>query len=105
MTKVATDTFNLLFEEQVLPNKKKRYHWTISSIEKPDFLVSWGDAPTKEVAEDEAIKELKNLALGLTQGGRVVASCLTSRNRHRVVARINGHVPRKQTTRIAPRRP
>lgn len=104
MTKITIGTSVLSFEEEFLRNKKKRYHWMISSTEEPDFLVSWGDAPTEEEAEAEAIKELKSLALGLTQGGRVVASSVTSRNRDRVAARINGHSPRKQTARIAPRR-
>ena len=72
MTKVAIDPFVLSFEEQSLRNKKKRYHWMISLTEKPDFLVSWGHAPTQEVAEEKAIKELESLASGLTQGGQVV---------------------------------
>ena len=37
----------------------------------PEELVSWGHAPTQELAETEARNEVKDLTSGLTQGGRV----------------------------------
>jgi hypothetical protein len=50
-----------------------RYHWMICSEESPDELVSWGHAPTQQLAEGAAHDELNKLASGLTQGGRVIS--------------------------------
>jgi hypothetical protein len=51
-----------------------RYHWMICKQDKPDELVSWGHAPTQEQAEVAAQKEVKDLAHGRSQGGRVVST-------------------------------
>lgn len=83
MTKPSVDSFSLSFEAQALRNKKTRYHWMICSTTNPDLLVSWGYAPTREVAEIEAMSELEDLVSGRTQGGRV-ASSLTPFSRRRV---------------------
>ena len=74
MTNAAIDPFVLSFEEQSIANKKKRHHWMIRLTQEPDFLVSWGHAPTHEVAESEARNELESLTSGQTQGGRVASS-------------------------------
>ena len=49
-----------------------RYHWTICSVERPDELLSWGHAPTRELAEMAAQTETAKLESEMTQGGRVV---------------------------------
>jgi hypothetical protein len=72
--KQAVDPFVLSFEVESLRNKKARHHWLICSRNYPDQLVSWGHAPTHDVAENEARNELKDLASGRTQGGRVTSS-------------------------------
>lgn len=54
--------------------KKTRYHWMVCSESNPDELVSWGHAPTLELAEIEARNEVKDLTSGLTQGGRVAST-------------------------------
>ena len=58
--------------------KKTRYHWMICLENNPDELVSWGHAPTQELAEVEARNEVKDLTSGLTQGGRVASTCYSS---------------------------
>jgi hypothetical protein len=54
--------------------RKTRYHWMICQEQTPDELVSWGHAPTQELAETEARNEVRDLASGLTQGGRVAST-------------------------------
>jgi hypothetical protein len=54
--------------------KKTRYHWMICQEHTPDELVSWGHAPTQELAETEAQNEVRDLSSGLTQGGRVAST-------------------------------
>ena len=44
----------------------------------PDVMVSWGHAPTMELAETEANNEVRDLTSGLTQGGRVASTCYSS---------------------------
>jgi hypothetical protein len=51
--------------------QQTRYHWMICRAHKPDELVSWGYARTREQAETAAQDEVNNLSSGLTQGGRV----------------------------------
>lgn len=48
-----------------------RYHWMICSEQNPDRIVSWGHAPTRELAEAAAQGEIKDLSSGMTQGGPV----------------------------------
>jgi len=52
-----------------------RYHWMVCWQHKPDELVSWGHAPTQELAEAAARDEIHDLSSGVSKGGRV-----TSRN-------------------------
>ena len=51
--------------------KDVRYHWMVCCEHKPDELVSWGHAPTQELAEAAARNEVKDLSSGLSHGGRV----------------------------------
>jgi len=51
--------------------KGRRHHWMICRAQNPDELVSWGHAPTQELAEMAAQSEIKDLSSGRTQGGRV----------------------------------
>ena len=50
--------------------KRMRYHWMICRAQNLDELVSWGHAPTQELAEKAAQNQVKDLSSGLTQGGR-----------------------------------
>ena len=50
--------------------KGMRYHWMICKAQNPDELVSWGHAPTQELAEKVAQNEVKDLSSRQTQGGR-----------------------------------
>src|ERR1017187_60067 len=43
-----------------------RYYWMIWAARKPDELVSWGHARTRELAEAAARKEVNRLVAGLT---------------------------------------
>jgi hypothetical protein len=54
--------------------KKTRYHWMICDENNPEQLISWGHAPTLELAENEARNEVRDLSSGLTQGGRVAST-------------------------------
>jgi hypothetical protein len=54
--------------------KETRYHWMICAKRNPDELVSWGHAPTRELAEKAAQNEAKDLSSGRTQGGRVTST-------------------------------
>ncbi|MGA2902810.1 MAG: hypothetical protein ABSD98_03195 [Candidatus Korobacteraceae bacterium] len=72
---------------QVEPfHKGTRHHWMICRQQNPDELVSWGHAPTRELAESAAEKELQDLSSGLTQGGQ--AANTTKPFTHRIA---NGH--------------
>jgi hypothetical protein len=51
-----------------------RYHWVICLAQNPDRMVSWGHAPTQELAETAARKEIEDLTSGLTKGGRAVGT-------------------------------
>lgn len=48
-----------------------RHHWMICTARNSDELVSWGHAPTRELAELAAGQEVQDLSSGLTQGGHV----------------------------------
>jgi hypothetical protein len=67
--KKAVDSYVLSFEVESVRNKQKRHHWMICLAKKPNELVSWGHAPTHELAASEARNELKDLLSGLTHGG------------------------------------
>src|ERR1700687_934189 len=49
---------------------KTRYHWMICLEHTPKELISWGHATTQVLAEAEASNEVRDLASGVTQGGR-----------------------------------
>ncbi len=48
-----------------------RFHWMICSAKNPDTLVSWGHAPTRELAEAAVQGEIQDLLCGRTTGGQV----------------------------------
>ena len=48
-----------------------RFHWMICSVQNPDELVSWGYAPTLELAKAAARSEVNELEVGLSGTGRV----------------------------------
>ena len=54
--------------------KKTRYHWMICWEDNPEVMVSWGHAPTLELAETEARNEVRDLTSGITEGGRVAST-------------------------------
>ena len=47
--------------------KRTRYHWMICRAQNLDELVSWGHAPTQELAEEAAQNRITNLSSGLIQ--------------------------------------
>lgn len=55
-----------------------RYHWMICAAWNPDELVSWGHAPTQELAETVARNEVEKLVAGLTEGGRLSGTSKSS---------------------------
>jgi hypothetical protein len=55
-------------------HQRTRYHWMICGAQNPEELISWGHAPTQELAETAARNELSDLTSGLTQGGRVTGT-------------------------------
>ncbi len=57
---VAGNSFVLSFDAERL-YRGYRYHWMICSVQNPDELVSWGYAPTRELAESAAGKEVNKL--------------------------------------------
>jgi L-alanine-DL-glutamate epimerase-like enolase superfamily enzyme len=78
--KKAADPYVVFFDSEPVGNrqqrhKQKRHHWMICLAKSPDKLVSWGHAPTHELAETEARKELKDLLSGLTQGALKKGLC------------------------------
>ena len=62
-------------------HKGKRYHWMICWTHKPDELVSWGHAASREQAESAARQEVTDLLSGASKGGRVI-SAITAFTRH-----------------------
>ena len=68
--KHAVGRFVVSFQAEPF-HKGTRYHWMICRAQNPDELVSWGHAPTQELAETAAQNEIKDLSLGRTAGGRI----------------------------------
>ncbi len=58
------------FEAQPF-RKARRHYWMICREHNPDELVSWGNAPTQELAETAARQEVTDLSSGLSHGGQV----------------------------------
>ncbi len=52
-------------------HKSLRFHWVICLTRNPDRLVSWGHAPSRELAESAAQNEIEELRSGRTLGGPV----------------------------------
>ena len=67
---VAANSHVLSFEAERL-YRGYRYHWMIRSIQNLDALVSWGYAPTRELAETAAGSEISKLESGSSEMGRV----------------------------------
>jgi hypothetical protein len=65
------DGYLLSFEVDNLSRRRTRHHWMICSADSPNQLLSWGHAPTTELAETDAKSEMDSLSSGLTQGGQV----------------------------------
>ena len=59
------------FQSQPLRKGRRRYYWMICGEYNPDELVSWGNAPTQELAETAARQEVTDLSSGLSHGGQV----------------------------------
>ncbi len=74
---VAGNSYVLSFEAERF-YRGCRYHWMICSVQNPDELVSWGFAPTRELAETASASEVDRLEHGLSETGR-----LRQRVRHR----------------------
>jgi hypothetical protein len=55
--------------------KARRYYWMICREHNPDELVSWGNAPTQELAETAARQEVADLSSGLSSGGQLASIC------------------------------
>ena len=58
-----------------------RYHWMVCGAQNPDELVSWGHAPSQELAEAAARGEVNDLSSGLSQGGHVISMTQAFSNR------------------------
>jgi hypothetical protein len=67
---VAANSYVLSFEAERF-YRGCRYHWMICSMQNLDELVSWGCAPTRELAEMAAESEVDRLQAGLSETGRV----------------------------------
>jgi hypothetical protein len=52
-------------------HKTLRFHWIIFLAQNPDTLVSWGHAPSQELAEAAVQDEMEDLRSGRTSGGQV----------------------------------
>lgn len=63
---VAANFYILSFEAERF-YRGCRYHWMIRSVKNPEELVSWGYAPTRELAETAAGSEISKLESGLSQ--------------------------------------
>lgn len=54
--------------------KGVRYHWMVCLEHDPTQLVSWGHAPTQQMAEAAGKVEISDLMAGISQGGQVVSN-------------------------------
>jgi hypothetical protein len=41
-----------------------RYYWTVCRAEKPEEMISWGNAPSRQAAEQDAQNEVTDLVAG-----------------------------------------
>lgn len=63
----------VLYESQTLRKGTRRYYWMICGESNPDELISWGHAPTQEMAETAARQEVIDLSSGLSRGGQLAS--------------------------------
>ena len=70
---VAVDSYLLTLEREHF-YRGWRYYWMICAERNPDELLSWGYAPTQQLAEMAAGTEMKRLESGLHHGNRVTRS-------------------------------
>ena len=54
--------------------KGVRYHWMVCLDNDPNQLVSWGHAPSQQMAEQAGQVEITDLLSGLSSGGQVVSN-------------------------------
>src|SRR6266496_4554338 len=74
------NSYVLTFQEESF-HHKTRYHWMVCGAQNPDELVSWGHAPSQELAEAAARGEVNDLSSGLSQGGHVISMTQAFSNR------------------------
>ena len=55
-----------------------RYYWMVCAAWNPEELVSWGHAPTRELAQMAAENAVTKLESGLTQGWRLSSASKSS---------------------------
>jgi hypothetical protein len=58
-----------------LQGGRVRHHWMVCKENELDDLVSWGHAPTRQLAAAPAREEIGDLSNGLSRGGRVRSPC------------------------------
>ena len=63
---VAGNSYVLSFDAERI-YRRCRYHWMICSVQNPDELVSWGYAPTRELAETAASSAIEQLQVTLAE--------------------------------------
>jgi hypothetical protein len=68
----GVNTFVVSFDVEPY-HQGTRHHWMICRSQNPDELVSWGHAPTRELAERAAEREMEELSSGRTEGGQAAS--------------------------------
>jgi hypothetical protein len=111
ISSVAVGSFVLTFECEHF-YQGRRYHWMICAARRPDKLVSWGHAATRELAEAAAEDEVQKLVAGLTGDGPlrnvskqfgVTASALFRHKQHSPIAE-RGRKVAAQLEKLPPRK-
>lgn len=59
----------------------ERHYWAISAVQNPDELLSWGHAPTRELAEQAAGIELEALSSGRSRGRKAKQATKSAQSR------------------------
>ena len=73
--KMKKDLHSYVVSFQAEPFRQgTRHHWLICREHQPNELVSWGHAPTLELAQAAAQKEVQDLSSGQSQGGQAVCT-------------------------------
>lgn len=65
---VTIGSFVVTFESDRF-YQNRRCYWMICAAQNPDELVSWGHAPTRELAETVAVTQVENLFSGPAKTG------------------------------------